>query len=148
MPSKKALIGWVVVSYFLIAGGVMLAAATLALLGVASELASQAVLFVGALIGGVVAGRASPHKAVAEPAIGGLLVVATLVGVFVTELPWAASWGADGAIPVALRMALISGLGGLVGGLIGRRSRRGLLRHSALRWWGVSVLIHLGTTFM
>jgi hypothetical protein len=142
------MVGWVLVSYFLIAGGFTMAAAAVALLGLGSEPASQAVFFIGALIGGVVAGRASPHKAIVEPAIAGLLVVVTLVCVFMVELDRRFSWNGDGALAAAIKMGLVSGLGGFVGGLIGRRSRRGIPDDSALRWWGIATLINLGATFI
>lgn len=150
MPSKKSVLGWVLVSYFLIAGGFMLAAVVLALLGVDVEPARQGAFFVGAFIGGVVAGRASPHKAVAEPAIAGLLVIGSLLAIFSIGLGWRLNWGeaGEGALGAALRMGLVTGLGGFVGGLFGRRSRTGAPSDSALRWWGIAMLINLGTTFI
>jgi len=149
MPSKKAVLGWVLVSYFLIAGGVALAAVTLALFAEVGRTTSDAVFFLGALVGGVFAGRASRHKAVAEPAMGALLVVGTLIAVFTVGLGREFSWTADeGLVPVPVQLGLIAGLGGLVGGLIGRRSRTAGPVDSAWRWWGIATLINLGATFM
>ncbi|HEU5057844.1 MAG TPA: hypothetical protein VFU21_15035 [Kofleriaceae bacterium] len=149
MPSKKAVLGWVLVSYFLIAGGVALAAVSLALFAVASRAASDAVFFLGALVGGLVAGRASRHKAVAEPAVAALLVVGTMMAIFSVgvgrSFPWSSG---DGILPLPVQLGLVAGLGGLVGGLIGRRSRSGRPEGSAWRWWGVAMLVNLGATFM
>ena len=148
-PSKKAVLGWVLVSYFMIAGGFALAAVAVTLAGVTSQGPGDAVFFVGSLIGGVFAGRASRHKAVAAPAVAALLVVATLVGIFVDGLDRRFAWaGEGGALWVPLKLGLVAGLGGLVGGLVGRRSRLGAPVDSALRWWGIATLINLGATFI
>ena len=149
-PSKKAAVGWVLVSYFMIAGGFTVAAVVVALANMHTELARDAAFFAGALIGGFFAGRASPHKAVAEPAIAGLLFVPTLVAVFAIGLGWHLKIGPaeQTALVVALKMGGVSGLGGLVGGLIGRRSPRVAPGTSALRWWGIAMLIHLGATLV
>jgi hypothetical protein len=149
-PSKKAVVGWILVSYFMIAGGFTLAAVVVALAGMQAEWAREAVFFVGALIGGLFAGRASPHKAVAEPAIAGLLFVPTLVAVFTIGLGWQLRIGpaAQSALIVALKMGGVSGLGGLVGGLIGRRSATNTPGASAFRWWGIAILLHLGATLV
>lgn len=149
MPSKKAVLGWVLVSYFLIAGGVALAAVALALFAEVGRTTSDAVFFLGALVGGLFAGRASRHKAVAEPAVAALLVVGTLIAVFTVGLGRDFSWTADeGILPIPVQLGLIAGLGGLVGGLIGRRSRTAGSVDSAFRWWGIATLINLGATFM
>jgi hypothetical protein len=148
-PSKTAVLGWVLVSYFMIAGGFALAAVAITLVGETSRETSGAVFFIGSLIGGLFAGRASRHKAVVEPAIAALLVVATLFGVFAVGLGRRLAWTEDGgALRFAVELGLVAGLGGLVGGLIGRRSRHGAPVESAVRWWGIAILINLGTTFM
>jgi hypothetical protein len=149
-PSKKAVAGWILVSYFMIAGGFTLAAVIVAVAGLEAEWAREAIFFVGALIGGLFAGRASPHKAVAEPAIAGLLFVPTMVAVFTIGLGWHFNIGpaAQGALVVALKMGGVSGLGGLVGGLLGRRSSSRAPGASAFRWWGIAILIHLGATLV
>jgi len=148
-PSRTAALGWVLVSYFMIAGGFAFAAVAVTLSGVTSHGPSDAAFFIGSFIGGVFAGRASRHKAVAEPAIAALLVVATLVGVFVVGLGRQFAWaGDDDALWVPVKLGLVAGLGGFVGGLIGRRSRRGAPSDSAVRWWGIATLINLGASFM
>lgn len=143
-------VGWVLVSYFMIAGGFLVAAVLVGIIDTTTDWARQAVFFLGALIGGMYAGRASPHKAVAEPAIAGLLFVPTLVAVFTVGLGWRLHAGpaSQGALAVALTMGLISGLGGLVGGLLGRRIASAPPGTSALSWWGISILIHLGATLV
>jgi hypothetical protein len=149
-PSKKAVVGWVLVSYFMIAGGFTLAAVIVAIAGLEAAWAREAIFFVGALIGGLFAGRASPHKAVAEPAIAGLLFVPTMVAVFTIGLGFQFNIGpgSHAALVVAFKMGLVSGLGGLVGGLLGRRSSSGAPGASAFRWWGIAILIHLGATLV
>jgi len=149
-PSKKAVVGWVLVSYFMIAGGFTIAAVIVGIAGMEAEWAREAIFFVGALIGGLFAGRASPHKAVAEPAIAGVLFVPTLVAAFAIGLGWHFHVGPaeQTAFVSAIKMGGVSGLGGLVGGLLGRRSARGVPGASALRWWGIAMLIHLGCTLV
>jgi hypothetical protein len=149
MPSKKAIVGWVLASYFLIAGGIAIAAVTLSVFAVASRTTSDAVFFVGALLGGLFAGRASRHKAVLEPAVAALLVVATMIAIFTVGLGRSFTWASDGGLlPVPIQLGLLAGLGGLVGGLIGRRSRAAGRIDSPLRWWGIAILVNLGATFM
>ena len=155
MPAKKAILGWVLVSYFLIAGGIAVAAVALALFAEASRATSDAIFFIGALVGGLFAGRASRHKAVAEPAVAALLVVGTMIAMFTVGLGKSFSWASDeGLLPVPIQLGLLAGLGGLVGGLIGRRSRatgrpgQPGQSDSSLRWWGISVLVNLGATVM
>ena len=149
MPAKKAILGWVLVSYFLIAGGIALAAVALAIFAEASRATSDAIFFLGALVGGVFAGRASRHKAVVEPALAALLVVGTMIAIFTVGLGRSFSWASDeGLLPVPLQLGLLAGLGGLVGGLIGRRSRTTGRIDSPMRWWGIAILINLGATFM
>ncbi len=122
---------------------------TLALFAEVGRTTSDAVFFLGALVGGLFAGRASRHKAVAEPAVAALLVVGTLIAVFTVGLGRDFSWTADeGLLPIPVQLGLIAGLGGLVGGLIGRRSRTAGSVDSAFRWWGIATLINLGATFM
>ncbi len=148
-PSRTAALGWVLVSYFLIAGGFALAAVAVTLSGITSQGPSDAVFFVGSLIGGVFAGRASRHKAVAEPAIAALLVVATLIAVFVVGLGRQFAWAAEGdAFWIPVKLGLVAGLGGFVGGLVGRRSRGGARSDSGFRWWGIATLINLGASFI
>ncbi len=149
-PSKKAVVGWVLVSYVMIAGGFTLAAVMVAVARLEASWAREAIFFVGALIGGLFAGRASPHKAVAEPAIAGLLFVPTMVAVFTLGLGFHFNIGpgSHGALAIALEMGGVSGLGGLVGGLLGRRAPGGAPGASAFRWWGIAILIHLGTTLV
>ena len=149
MPAKKAVLGWVLVSYFLIAGGIALAAVALAIFAEAGRATSDAIFFLGALVGGVFAGRASRHKAVVEPALAALLVVGTMIAIFTVGLGRSFSWTSDeGFLPVPIQLGLLAGLGGLVGGLIGRRSRATGRIDTPMRWWGISILINLGATFM
>jgi len=82
----------VILSYFLVAGGIALGLIALTVVKVSGEPAFYGALAVGGALGGFLAGRASRHTTITEPAVGGALVVLTMVGIFVGtdlgELLW------------------------------------------------------------
>ncbi len=87
MARNQFSIASVILSYFLVAGGVALGLILLTLLKTGGEPAFYGSLALGGAIGGFMAGRASRGSTITEPAIGGVLVIATIVGIFVgTEL--------------------------------------------------------------
>jgi hypothetical protein len=70
----------VILSYFLIAGGTFLTTLISARLGVQNEYLGYIIMAVGAAIGGFFAARASHGSTIVEPAIGAIVMVASLVG--------------------------------------------------------------------
>lgn len=70
----------VILSYFLVGGGMFAATLVAYQLKVSGEIALYAALAVGALAGGFVAARASRGETILEPALGAIAVIATIVG--------------------------------------------------------------------
>lgn len=145
-------VGWIFVAYFMIAGGFIIAASLAALLKLQSAAAAYVVYFLGAGFGGFFAGRASPGKTIIEPAVGGVLLVASFVGLIVLVPGVRDIWsiaGEEAQKEVLLRAMLVGGLtgaGGLVGAALGERTQPPT-SESALRWIGISALVTLGMLF-
>lgn len=70
----------VFMSYFLIAGGTFFAALFAGRIGLHSEYLGYIVLALGGFVGGIVAARASKGSTIIEPAIGAVLLIASVVG--------------------------------------------------------------------
>src|SRR5206468_2736400 len=90
----------VVLSYFLVAGGLFTGMLAAGYLKVSSELAIYAVLAAGTFVGGFVAGRASKGSTIVEPAIGAIAVIATIIGLLVGTDVGKAMWASDEAMKV------------------------------------------------
>jgi hypothetical protein len=140
-------IGWTVVSYFMVLGGILV---MLAVLGLA-KVESAPVIWVGAgagaAFGGFIAGRSSPHKAILEPAIAGVLVLVSFLGIFSLVPGSRAIWrlADDAAILNLILVGAIFGAGGLVGGVLGEKTApEGVASRSRVRWMGVAALITTG----
>ena len=70
----------VILSYFLISGGTFLTTLLAARLGLANEYLGYAIMAVGAFLGGFIAARASHGSTIIEPAIGAVVMIASIVG--------------------------------------------------------------------
>ena len=70
----------VFLSYFAIAGGTFFAALFAGRIGLHSEYLGYIVLALGGFLGGIVAARASKGSTIIEPAIGAVLLLASVVG--------------------------------------------------------------------
>ncbi len=70
----------VILSYFLIGGGTFLTTLVAARLGIQNEYLGYGIMAVGAFVGGFVAARASHGSTIIEPAIGAVVMVASIVG--------------------------------------------------------------------
>ena len=70
----------VILSYFLVGGGTFLTTLVAARLGVQNEYLGYIIMAVGGFVGGFVAARASQHSTIIEPAIGSIVLVASLFG--------------------------------------------------------------------
>lgn len=142
-------LGWVLVAYFMICGGFVLTAVIFGVAKVSGSWTGYATFGIGAFVGGFFAGRASPHKSVAEPAIGGALMVLSIVAFFAATPLGQVLY--DTARDAALREALILGgialAGGLAGAVVGEKSSAGGPRSGGLRWLGLSTLITTGAMF-
>jgi hypothetical protein len=70
----------VILSYFLVAGGTFLTTLVAARLGISNEYLGYVIMAVGAFVGGFFAARASHGSTIIEPALGAIIMVASLVG--------------------------------------------------------------------
>lgn len=147
---RRFSIGWVLVSYLMIAGGFMLAGVAVFLTKVSGDWVGQAGFFGGAFAGGFFAGRASPGKTIAEPGLAGVLLILTVFGVtyLVPGVRNFSLGGGDDPTLTALKMGFVTGLGGFIGGLAGERTSSGVPSQSGWRWWGIASLINVGMTYL
>lgn len=102
----------VVLSYFLVAGGLLAGALGAAYIHTSSEAVGIVLYAVGSFFGAFLAGRASKGSTIIEPVIGAVLVLATFVGMVaasdVGKALWATSSGetAKAAIELAASIAV------------------------------------------
>jgi len=74
----------VVLSYFLVAGGLLTGMFVTTLMSHPSEAMVYVFSAIGAFLGGFIAGRASPGSTIVEPMIGAVLVIGTIAGLIVS----------------------------------------------------------------
>ena len=140
---------WVVVSYFLICGGLLAAAAGYAAVGARDPGAGYAAFFVGAALGGFLAGRASPHKSYAEPALAAALVVVSVLQ-FVRSTPMGKMAMAFVGTEVNRHAMICGGLGfagGFFGAVLGEATQPRDPVLLPARWLVLGVIISLGALF-
>ena len=111
----------VILSYFLVAGGLFAALLALAYMHVTSEAGGYLMLGCGAFAGGLIAARASRGSTIIEPAIGGLAVIGTVVALVATSDVGNMLWinAHDQTLRAIVLLAASSGVGALVGAWIG-----------------------------
>lgn len=107
----------VILSYFLVGGGMFTATLAGQQLGVVNEVAGYAVLGAGAFVGGFVAARASRGQTILEPAIGAVAVIATIAGLAATTPIGRVIWAF--AQDETMKFVGAVGLVGIVGALAG-----------------------------
>jgi hypothetical protein len=114
----------VILSYFLISGGTFLTTLLAAKLGLHNEYLGYAIMAVGAFVGGFFAARASHGSTIVEPAIGAVVMVASIVGLGLAV----SSSEARGAILLPANMkgialtAAASAGGGIVGAFVSEKA--------------------------
>ena len=141
--------GWVVVSYFLICGGLCAAVTGYALTGTNDPYAIGAALFVGAGVGGLLAGRASPHRSYLEPALAAVLVVGSVVA-FVYSTPMGrviVESHREQVVRSALQLGGVGAAGGLLGALVGEATQPAAHRERFLGWMFHALFIAGGALF-
>lgn len=142
-------LAWVVVSYFLICGGLCAAVTGYALTGTDDPYTIGAALFVGAGLGGFLAGRASPHRSYLEPALAAAVVVASMVA-FIYSTPLGrllVESHRDEVVRAALQLGGVGSAGGLLGALLGEATQRTRHGDSALGWTIHATVIAAGALF-
>jgi hypothetical protein len=140
---------WVLVSYFLICGGLCAAATGYALTGTRDPYAIGAALFVGAGLGGFLAGRASPHRSYIEPVLAALLVVGSVVA-FVYSTPFGRLFVVshrDEVVRTALQLGGVGSLGGLLGALVGEATQPAAQGERPIGWMIQAIFIAAGALF-
>jgi hypothetical protein len=141
--------GWVVVSYFLNCGGLCAAVTAYALTGTDDPYAIGAAMFVGAGLGGYLAGRGSPHRSYLEPALAAVLVVGSVVA-FVYSTPLGrllVDWHRDQVVRAALQLGGIGAVGGLLGALVGEATQPARQHERTIGWVIQGVFIAAGALF-
>ncbi len=137
----------VILSYFLIAGGLFFGILANYKLASTSELVGLGLLAAGSFIGGFFAARASRGSTIVEPAIGGVLLVATLLGLaFGTSALDVLRSNA----PVARWVGELAGcvvIGALIGALLSEKLF-GEASRSAVPWLFYSAFASLGASIM
>jgi MFS family permease len=111
----------VVLSFFLVGGGMFTATLAVHELRIADELQLYALLAAGAFVGGFVAARASRGQTILEPAIGAIAVVGAIVGLAAATPLGKLIWTLAGHAEQDHTMRLVGafGLAGIVGALLG-----------------------------
>ena len=141
-----------ILSYFLVGGGMFTGTLAAGALNQPSEVVAYLLLAAGAFLGGFVAGRASRGSTIAEPAIGAVAVVATVVGLAASTPIGKLIWGAAQDETVKFIAAVAgTGLGGAIAGafvsekLLGEATRSSApwLLYTALSTFGASLLVTL-----
>ncbi len=142
-------LAWVVVSYFLICGGLCAAVTGYALTGTDDPYTIGAALFVGAGLGGFLAGRASPHRSYLEPALAAAVVVASMVA-FIYSTPLGrllVESHRDEVVRAALQLGGVGSAGGLLGALLGEATQRTRHGDRAFGWIIHATVIAGGALF-
>lgn len=149
-PRARFSLRWVVVSYFLVCGGLAAAVAGYATTRTQDPYVVGAAMFVGAAVGGFLAGRASPHRSYAEPVLAALLVVGSvLTFVYVTPLGRVlVEQHRDQVLRAALEVGGVGAVGGLLGALVGEGTQRFAHGVNALGWAIRATVIAAGALLM
>src|SRR5262245_56512598 len=113
----------VVLSYFLIGGGMFTGMLVGSVLEVNNEVVTYALLGAGAFVGGFVAARASRGSTIVEPAIGAVALVATVVGLAATTALGQSMWAMarDETVRLVAGVGLTSLVGAILGAFISER---------------------------
>jgi uncharacterized membrane protein YeaQ/YmgE (transglycosylase-associated protein family) len=142
----------VILSYFLVGGGMFTATLVGRQLQLPSALAAAGVLVAGAFVGGFIAARASRGQTILEAVIGAIAVVGTIVGLAAATPLGKLIW----VLAEDQTMKFVAGVGaaGIIGALIGAflgeklfgeetRSSVPWLLYSALSVFGAALLAML-----
>lgn len=139
----------VVLSYFLVGGGLFTGTLLVGLLKINSEYALYAAMAAGGFLGGFVAARASRGETILEPAIGAAAVVATIVAVAAStplgKMIWAVSTGGT------MKFVGIVGatcIGGAIGGAFISEKLFGESTSSSAPWIIYSGLATMGACLL
>lgn len=145
MASRSISISSILLSYFLVAGGLALGIILFAKMGGGGKALFYAMLGVGGVIGGFVAARGSRDATIIEPAIGGLLVIVSMVVVFVGTEIGGVLWNVaqDEVIEIVGLAGGAAAAGAIVGALLSEKLVAGYAQGS-LEWLVLIAFTMLG----
>jgi len=139
----------VILSYFLVSGGLLTGTLAIGYIKPTSEIVAYALFAVGAFVGGFVAARASRGSTIIEPAIGAVLLIATIVlmvgGTSIGKLMWNAS-----STETTKFVAILAGCSavGALGGAFVSEKFFGDATESSLPWIIYTSFSTFGACFM
>lgn len=147
----------VVLSYFLVGGGMFTAMLIAGFAKITSDVVVYVMMAAGAFLGGFVAGRASRGATILEPAIGGIAVIGTIVGLAAGTEIGKFLWNVDSEGTMKF-VGLVGGLaagGALAGAWVSEKalgestlSSGPWVIYSALATFGACVLATVIATFI
>ncbi|HEY4175196.1 MAG TPA: hypothetical protein VGM90_00120 [Kofleriaceae bacterium] len=139
----------VVLSYFLVAGGLLLGMLIQTKAHFESQYLLDILLGVGAFIGGFIAARASTGSTILEPAIGAVAVIASIIGSIALTSFGKMIWHID-PDGVGKGIALMGGasLAGALGGAFLSEKLFGESTQSGFPWVFYSAVAALGASFL
>jgi hypothetical protein len=145
---RRFSVGWVIVSFFLIHGGVFIAAVCVDAFSVRGSWVGNAILFLGSTLAGFLAGRMSRGTTIVEPAVAGALLVASVAALVTGTSGRFSGWlvTPSGQWGSWLAIGFVCGFGGFVGAVAGERNSAGRPMHSAVGWVVASTLVVIGVT--
>ena len=139
----------VILSYFLIAGGTFLTTLIAARIGVSNEYLGYIIMAVGGFLGGFIAARASQGSTIIEPALGSVLLIASLWGLGL------ATSTADGRgsllLPTTIKTLALTSAASAGGGIAGAFVSEKVLGKSAASsapWFVYAALASFGAGVM
>jgi hypothetical protein len=149
MPSSRFSLSAVLLSYFLTGGGLVLGLLLVSRLGLHQRAALYLMLGVGGAIGGLLAARATAGTTVLEPAIGGLLLVVTMVSIFIGTGAGEFLWqvGKDEIVRQVAIAGAVLAAGSVVGAVAGERLLSGQST-TAVAWLVHVAVATLGACFV
>lgn len=150
MTEKRFRLGWVFISYCMIAGGLIVVTLLFQTAKLTGTAAGYAMCFLGAALGSFFAARASEGDTIIEPALGALLVVASFIAMvsLVAGLRSLVALKSEKIFVPLLGLSAAMSVGGITGAILGERTSTGPRSESGLRWAGISALINLGLFYM
>jgi hypothetical protein len=150
MPRDGFSIASVVISYFLVAGGIVLGLIGFALLKrPLSEPLFIGTFAAGAFVGGFVAGRASRGSTILEPGLGALLLIGTIIGLVAITPPGRMVW-AVASQQIGKFAGMVGGasaVGALLGAFLSEKLM-GEATRSSLPWILYTALATCGACFV
>jgi hypothetical protein len=150
ISQRRFSLPWVLVSYFMICGGIVAAIVAVVSGFRAADMDPRVAGYLacggGGALGGLFAGRASNHFSVLEPALAGAMVIASIFALirYTAIGPLAFAFAEEAIIRESLVLGGLAFGGGLVGAVVGEITAPGAPSRHPLRWLGMSVFLTAG----